>query len=76
MIKVVVLEALGESTQLESSLCLLLWPMQKRTNLTQDEVMALEEARFFLFKKSKFHPKNLFSDDANIPVNKPTHIDK
>ncbi len=50
--------------------------MQKRTNLTQDEVMALEEARFFLFKKSKFHPKNLFSDDANIPVNKPTHIDK
>jgi hypothetical protein len=49
--------------------------MQEGTNLTQDEVMALEEAGFFLFKKPKFHPKNLYIDDANLLVNKPTNAD-
>jgi hypothetical protein len=48
-----------------------LWHVQKRTNLTQDEVTTLEEIGFLLSKKSKCHPKNLFSDDGSILVNKP-----
>jgi hypothetical protein len=48
-----------------------LWPMQEITYLTQDEVTTLEEASFFLFKKPKRHPKNIFSDDAYFHVNKP-----
>ncbi len=50
-----------------------LWLMQEGTNLTQDEVTTLEEVGFLLSEKPKFHPKNLFSDDANLHVNKPTN---
>jgi hypothetical protein len=49
--------------------------MQEGTNLTQDEVMALEEAGLLLFEKLKFHPKSFFNDDANLLVNKPTDAD-
>jgi hypothetical protein len=44
--------------------------VQERTNLTQDEVLALEEAGFLLSKKLKCHPKNLFGDDAFLFTNK------
>jgi hypothetical protein len=49
-----------------------LWHVQKQTDLTQDEVTTLEEVGFFLSKKPKCHPKNLFSDDAFLFINKPT----
>ncbi len=44
--------------------------MHERTDLTQYEVLALEEAGFILFEKPKWHPKNLFGDDAYLPINK------
>ncbi len=44
--------------------------MQERTYLTQDEVLALEEASFLLSKKLKYHPRNLFGDDAFFIINK------
>jgi len=47
-----------------------LWLVQEGTNLTQDEVTTLEEVSFFLSKKPKCHPKNLFDDDAYLLVNK------
>ncbi len=52
-----------------------LWHVQEKTNLTQYEVMALEETSFILFKKLKCHPRNLFDDDAWIPINKPMDVD-
>ncbi len=52
-----------------------LWLMQERTNLTQDEVMTLEEIGFLLFEKLKCHPRNLFHDDASLLVNKLADVD-
>jgi hypothetical protein len=47
--------------------------MRKRTNFIQDEVMTLEEVGFFIFEKSNFHSRNLFSEDASIFVNRSTY---
>jgi hypothetical protein len=48
-----------------------LWPVQERTNLTQDEVMTLKKAGFLLSRKAKCHPRNLFGDSSSFPINKP-----
>jgi hypothetical protein len=52
-----------------------LWPVQEGIDLTQDEVKTLEEIGFLLSEKSKCHPRNLFSDDASILVNKLASVD-
>jgi hypothetical protein len=52
-----------------------LWHVQEKKYLSQYEVMALEEAGFILFEELKCHPRNLFDDDAYIPINKLMDVD-
>ncbi len=52
-----------------------IWHVQERTYLIQNEVTTLEKASFFLIKKLKCHPRNLFGDDAYVLANKPTNAD-
>jgi len=51
-----------------------IWPIQERNDLTQDEVMTLEKSSFLVFKKLKFHPRNLFGDIAFVHFNKRTNV--
>jgi len=37
--------------------------------------MTLKEIGFLFFKKLKCHPKNLFSDDASLLINKLADVD-
>jgi hypothetical protein len=48
--------------------------MQERNDLTQDEVMTLEKFGFFVSDKLKFHPRNLFGDNAFVHFNKQTNV--
>jgi hypothetical protein len=42
----------------------------RRDISTQNEVMTLEKTSFFLIEKLKCHARNLFGDDAYVPVNR------
>ncbi len=46
-----------------------LWPMQARTNLSQIEVVALEEGGFLLLEKPRCPFVNQVGDDNFTPMN-------
>jgi hypothetical protein len=48
-----------------------IWPLQVETNLTQDEIKSLEEARFVLNKQHLMFPQSLFEGKNSIPINRP-----
>jgi hypothetical protein len=72
MIKVIMLKALGESTQLEGSLCLL-YGMCRKEHISSK--MRWWHCRKLVFSFLKCHPINLFSDDASLCANKSTNAD-
>jgi hypothetical protein len=50
-----------------------IWHAHEGTDLTQNEVITLEEVGFLLSKKLRCQPRNLFGGGAFIPMNKPTN---
>jgi hypothetical protein len=46
------------------------WPIQAKTNLTQDEIKSLEEAWFVQNKQQLIFPWSLFGGESSIPINK------
>ncbi len=49
---------------------LFIWHVQEGNNLIEDEVTTLEELGFLLSEKLMCNPRNVFSDDAFVLVNK------
>ncbi len=53
---------------------LLIWPMQKRTNLSHNEVKALGEVGFVINKQQPILPRNLFARESFVPINRPIDV--
>jgi hypothetical protein len=48
-----------------------IWPVQVETNLTQDEIKYLEEAKFVLNNQQLMFLRNLFGRENSILINRP-----
>jgi hypothetical protein len=47
-----------------------IWPIQAKTNPTQDEIKSLEEARFVLNKQQPIFLQSLFGRESSNPINR------
>jgi hypothetical protein len=69
-------EGSGRKHVADRPLVLVVWLVQEGTNLTQDEVMTMEEVDFVLnCKQLKCPPHNLFGDDNFIHLHQPLDVD-
>jgi hypothetical protein len=65
---------MGRKYVIDRPSVLAIWPLQKRTNFTQDEVTTLEKTSFFC-KKCICHFQNVFGDEIFPLMHQPLNVD-